>query len=430
MTLPFKRLAWAFGFLIVVSTMSVAYAADIGVIVLFKNFRLHNFDSPIIQSMGAGSGSVLYIKEMADISEEEQALIVSVDRIGCFPFYFMRDGEQFETGYNCRSFYCVGYTRGPKQCKDIKNRVYNGVAEIKRRLDSVQVPPKKMYFTEFLAELRTDYMSSRITRLDAIKCKPYYLVEFNDTAVAEGYECEEAGEYPYYSAKNNCIDDWNDEKGYVCTVAIRENEYDIRLLALGVTENLSSSSSVSSSGSTVSSSASSAAKTFSDLRETNPAYGAIMSLAARGVVSGYADGTFRPANAVNRAEWLKLFMTGMHADAFWGEMQCFPDVTDQWFASYVCAAKRLLWVKGYADGRFRGDIPVNRAEAIKMLVASLDVKLDTITPLPADVPVNIWFAPYVRTARSLGILSQGELFYPSQNLTRADAAVWIEAAMQ
>lgn len=91
-------------------------------------------------------------------------------------------------------------------------------------------------------------------------------------------------------------------------------------------------------------------------------------LASRGAVGGYEDGTFKPRATVNRAEFLKMiFAVKANAEPAGGD--CFTDVpADAWFAPYVCAAKRRGIVAGYRDGSFKPDQAVNAAEAIKMIV--------------------------------------------------------------
>jgi hypothetical protein len=418
-------------------------------IVLLKNFQLHDFDKSIMDAMTQTTGNILYWREMGSITDDQTKQMHASESIGCNPFYYMKDGAINEAGYNCRSFFCVGYLRGPKVCRDINGQPYGGIVEIERRQTAVQVPPKKVYFKDFSEAVRPAKMTERINSLSAVRCRPYYMIEFNDTAVAEGYECDEVGQYPYYSPKNNCLNDWKTNLGYVCDNPIRDNEYDIRLEALGVSANLgkNSSSSKRSAGSSASSVSSRSARSsssssssssfnsasvvgFTDLAPTDNAYAAVAALQLRGIISGYPDGTFRPQRSVNRAEWLKMLIPAFRFDAEQKPESCFSDVSTEWFSPFVCAAKRLAWVVGYPDGTFRPDTAVNRAEAIKMLINAMNVPPVTLGDLPSDVPADSWFAPYVRTATVLGIFSPAYPFHPEAPLTRADAAMWIQAGLK
>jgi hypothetical protein len=127
-----------------------------------------------------------------------------------------------------------------------------------------------------------------------------------------------------------------------------------------------------------------------------------------------------------------MLIAGFKNDALKNEGACFPDVSRQWFATYVCAAKRLAWVAGYNDGHFRPEATVNRAEAIKMIIEANGARpmgIDNPQVLPRDVKLDAWYASYVSVAIARGILKPNEPFHPGDALTRADAAVWIEAGL-
>jgi hypothetical protein len=123
-------------------------------------------------------------------------------------------------------------------------------------------------------------------------------------------------------------------------------------------------------------------KPFSDVRhgsETNPTpyWSAINWAFNNGVIEGYADGTFRPDQCVTRAEFLKL-LTETSPLPFEpgraGGADRFPDVnSNDWFYAYVGNAVTLSWVEGYPDGTFRPHSPVNRVEALKMALWGFNI---------------------------------------------------------
>ena len=134
---------------------------------------------------------------------------------------------------------------------------------------------------------------------------------------------------------------------------------------------------------------------------------AILYLADKGVLAGYPDQTFKPNNVVNRAELLKILIASLGVTDLSGR-NCFPDVADQWFAPYVCYAKSRGWVSGYADGTFRPSEPVNKVEAIKMLVNAQGYKLDSTSGNLGytDVSSTDWYAPYVQASKSRNLLEE------------------------
>jgi len=122
---------------------------------------------------------------------------------------------------------------------------------------------------------------------------------------------------------------------------------------------------------------------------TSTQYGtAIEALQSKGVIGGYADGTFKPKAEINRAELLKILLEARTDGKEIAGSNCFPDVKDEWFAKYVCTAKNEGIVSGYPDGFFKPEQPVNFVEASKIF--SLAYKQNP-QAYSAD-----WFEPFVR----------------------------------
>ncbi len=399
------------------------------------SFRVHDFDAQILKAMGHTEASVLYFREAGSLTEDQAKMRRTYEPIGCHPYYVMLNGKIEELGYNCASFYCVGYLKGPKQCEDTAGKAYGGVVEINRRLSLVTLNDVRKKFTEYASQDRTPAMLAKITQLAPLKCAPFFLQEF-DLVVGEGYACEEIGQYPNYSGSFECITDQRkkpvEER---CTVEIREDELEIRADVMArITGVPRSSSSSSHSGSSVSSSSSSSSVSssssslkpvnFPDVIEGKYGYTAITTLAAHKILLGYGDGTFRPTTTVNRAEFMQMLMRGVHPGEIQKETDCFPDVHVEWYSPVVCAAKRLEWIRGYVDGRFHGERTMKRAEAIKVIVESLGEPLDSGSALPPGSDPNAWYVPYVRKAVQLGIILE-PVFAADGEVTRADAAVWM-----
>jgi len=150
---------------------------------------------------------------------------------------------------------------------------------------------------------------------------------------------------------------------------------------------------------------------------------AIRYLYGQKVVSGYEDSTYKPDNPINRAELLKILIEGKGAkpDAYENK-NCFTDVTDDWYAKYVCYAKNQGWVSGYPDGTFLPNKVVSRSEAIKMLLAVNGVQGDGTTGYDyfTDLDPNEWYYPFIMKAKKLGLIEElfGEL-KPNESMTRA-----------
>lgn len=132
------------------------------------------------------------------------------------------------------------------------------------------------------------------------------------------------------------------------------------------------------------------------------------------VIGGYSDGTFRPKETINRAEFLKIVFAGKSGAPAPGT-NCFSDVpADAWYAPYICAAKNRKVVHGYADGSFKPETPVNTAEALKILLLAYGRKLE-------DALGEKWYEPYVAELDRTDVLPRSS-YIPWDPLTRERAA--------
>jgi uncharacterized protein YkwD len=153
---------------------------------------------------------------------------------------------------------------------------------------------------------------------------------------------------------------------------------------------------------------------------------AISSMKKERIIEGYHDGNFEPERTVNRAEMVKMLMDATYFSPIGMEFNaCFSDVFNQWFAPYVCVARRKGWVTGYGDGSFRPERTVNRAEAVTLTARALPY--DTEFPQRgiafADVSQNAWFSSPLKKLESQGILPfLGSSFLPERGMQRGEAA--------
>jgi len=163
---------------------------------------------------------------------------------------------------------------------------------------------------------------------------------------------------------------------------------------------------------------------FIDVSSTNPHYASITSLVSQTVLEGYSDGTFKPDQAVNRAEALKIILMGTGVTV--GSSSAgllFSDVpASEWFYNHVGVAVTKGIVKGYDDGSFKPDQTVTRAEAMKMLTLAAGVTLpDADTPFN-DVALDAWYATYATYSKTWNIEppQTDGLWHAEDPVTRAD----------
>lgn len=121
----------------------------------------------------------------------------------------------------------------------------------------------------------------------------------------------------------------------------------------------------------------------------------IKKLVEKNIISGNTDGSFRPYDSINRAEFCKILVNTTGVKKYIPIEPSFSDViTDDWFFDYVETAKYHKWLEGYEDGTFRPGNKINRAEASKILVNAFGFE-----PLNTDKDEN-WYDKFVRVLRN------------------------------
>src|SRR3989338_2120749 len=129
---------------------------------------------------------------------------------------------------------------------------------------------------------------------------------------------------------------------------------------------------------------------FTDVDADHQYYEAISWARTSGVVEGYADGMFRPDATVNRAEFLKILIETKNLTMPVCELGiAYQDVDwSSWYANYLRIAYCLRIATGYSDNTFRPSNSINFAEAAK-IVANLHAGQ------PLQPGVGAWYQVYV-----------------------------------
>lgn len=140
---------------------------------------------------------------------------------------------------------------------------------------------------------------------------------------------------------------------------------------------------------------------------------------------GYAEGTFGPERNMTRAEvttmFARLLTEQIEADKTYSST--FNDVAkDCWAANYIGYMQQFGIVTGYEDGSFRPDAPVTRAEFAA--IASRFEKLTQGNKSFTDVPDTHWAVKYINFAATRGWVTgyADGTFKPEHSITRAEVA--------
>lgn len=136
---------------------------------------------------------------------------------------------------------------------------------------------------------------------------------------------------------------------------------------------------------------------FSDVPDTHANAEAIAYVKAEGIVEGYADGTFKADATINRAEFTKILIMQKFSDVSSGACDAWAPYNDvplnSWFAPFVCYAKAVGFVDGYSGGVFKPAHTINFAEAAKILVKAFE--LEASMTIPACEGDCPWYRDYV-----------------------------------
>lgn len=139
----------------------------------------------------------------------------------------------------------------------------------------------------------------------------------------------------------------------------------------------------------------------------------------RGIVQGYSDGTFKPDKTLNRAELLKVIVASSFDEwsyDYYDDESCFNDVAaNQWYTQYICFAKAQGIVEGYEDGSFKPSQEVNFVEALKIMFKGMDVSLTSSDTDP-------WYQQYYDTAEDNYFIPHELVGEYAHDFSRAQAA--------
>jgi endonuclease YncB( thermonuclease family) len=136
---------------------------------------------------------------------------------------------------------------------------------------------------------------------------------------------------------------------------------------------------------------------FPDVPPGHSYAAAIADLSARGVITGYADGTFGPDDPVMRQQFAKMICLALGLAATQADTCLFPDVAplggpDPLYPDhYVAKAAADSIIAGYPDGTFRPYSTITRAQVVTMVVRALNsVWPGLLGAPPADYTATWW----------------------------------------
>lgn len=157
-------------------------------------------------------------------------------------------------------------------------------------------------------------------------------------------------------------------------------------------------------------------------------------LIARGIISGYGNGSYKPGQKVTRGEFAKFIASALNLDMT-NTSNVFKDVSpNSALAPGINAAAKVNIIKGRTDGTFHPDDTITRKDMalmIKRAIQYLNVPLETGSTKFTDIStLNDEYKTAIAEIAQANIIHgyqiNGQLkFQPNNEATRAEAAAFI-----
>jgi len=166
---------------------------------------------------------------------------------------------------------------------------------------------------------------------------------------------------------------------------------------------------------------------FTDVGFAHPNHNAIKFLYEQEIINGYPDNTFQPEKTINRAEALKIIFLSAGVTPKATDRLSYVDVDiSAWYIPYLREALNKQIATGYPDGSFKPGNNIKLVEALKMLLETHNVDLESVDPndpLFLDAFATEWYATYLKFAKENDLLTvTNNKVFPSKDLTRAEFA--------
>lgn len=157
---------------------------------------------------------------------------------------------------------------------------------------------------------------------------------------------------------------------------------------------------------------------------------AVITLTELNVLSGYDDGTFKPAALLTRAEFAKMISLVNGGPEVDGSPVAppvenpFTDVTvNHWAYSYILHCNALELIDGYEDGSFNPNENVSLAEAVKICLSAIGYN-NLITE-----DTENWYEPWIDTAYDYKLIESKDID-PNEKISRLSAAILVSRTIK
>lgn len=176
---------------------------------------------------------------------------------------------------------------------------------------------------------------------------------------------------------------------------------------------------------------------FSDVQSGYWAKNFIEALAARGVIKGYTDGSFKPENPVTRAEFAAMVQGAFNKPKVRDAINFVDVKSNFWATSAIQKAYEIGFLSGYTGNYFRPEVNIPREQVLVSLANGLNYS--TSNSVATDLQVYndaSAISDYARSSIAAATEKRIAVNYPNvqylnpgKNATRAEVAAFIYQAL-
>ncbi|WP_256759466.1 InlB B-repeat-containing protein [Cohnella sp. WQ 127256] len=169
---------------------------------------------------------------------------------------------------------------------------------------------------------------------------------------------------------------------------------------------------------------------------------AVNDLASRLIVNGADETHYDPNKAVTRAEFAAIIVRALGLSDIGGTTE-FTDVkSSDWYAGAVSQAQEYGIINGYKDGTFRPANTITREEAMALIMRAMkltgletavnatDIEA-TLSRFAGNEEISAWAKPSVALAAKIGIVNGSDAgLRPTSEITRAETAAIVQRMLR
>jgi GH43 family beta-xylosidase len=153
------------------------------------------------------------------------------------------------------------------------------------------------------------------------------------------------------------------------------------------------------------------------------------------IVTGYPDGTFKPGATVTRAEFAVMLINTLKPQESGTELTFTDTVAiGDWAKKAVAQAVQSSVIKGYADGSFRPNAAITRAEMAAMVANTLGLSNEqvAVSGFADDKDIPQWAKGAAAELKKRGLIEgrNTNQFVPNGQTTRAEAVTVLLKMLQ